>query len=94
MATDIAGQDHRQYDSKISMLSACACIIIKGNNVCKIVQEAIISFRGIGIILKKAVNGGGHRNEIMDNPQLQQQSNGNNNKSHDEKATQAYELYL
>ncbi|HET7285170.1 MAG TPA: hypothetical protein VFJ51_09065 [Nitrososphaeraceae archaeon] len=64
----------------------------QGKNVLEIAQEARISFRDIGAILRKAaVNDGGgngngriimenqgNGNEIMENQQ-QQQSNGNNN---------------
>jgi hypothetical protein len=64
-------------------------------NVRQIAQEARISFRDITAILKKkeaAVNdvGSGNGNGIVDN---QQQSNDINNKSPNEKSTQAYKLF-
>jgi hypothetical protein len=71
-------------------------------NVRQIAQEARISFRDIGIILKKkeaAVNGGnGNENGIVvvDNRQQQQSIDSNNNNkspNENENATQAYELF-
>jgi len=70
-------------------------------NVRQIAQEARISFRDIAAIIKKeeaAVNhsdsGNGNGNGIgLVNNQQQQQSNDSNNKSPNEKATQAYKLF-
>ena len=66
-------------------------------NVRQIAQEARISFRDISAIIKKKeaaeVNhgsGSGNQNGIVDK---QQQSNDSNNKSPNEKATQAYKLF-
>ena len=64
-------------------------------NVRQIAQEARISFRDIGAILKKkeaAVNGSGNRIVVADN-QEQQSNDSNNNKPSNEKATQTYKLF-
>ena len=70
-------------------------------NVRQIAQEARISFRDISAIIKKKEtaevndvgNGSGNGNGVVDNRQQQQQSYGRNNKSPNEKATQAYKLF-
>jgi hypothetical protein len=65
-------------------------------NVRQIAQEARMSFRDIATILKKINDdGSGNGNGIggVDNRQQQQQSNDINNKSPNEKATQAYKLF-
>jgi hypothetical protein len=67
----------------------------QGKNVREIAQEARMSFRDIGAILKKASNGSGNGMSYQQQQQ-QQQSNGNSNKnqSHSsEKATRAYKLF-
>jgi hypothetical protein len=64
----------------------------QGKNVREIAQEARMSFRDIGAILKKTSNGSG--NGMRYQQQQQQQTNGStNNQSHNEKATQAYKLF-
>jgi hypothetical protein len=61
----------------------------QGKNVLEIAQEARMSFRDIGAILRKAeeANNSGNGNAIYNC------KDNKNNKSHNEKATQAYRLF-
>src|SRR6478609_8177607 len=62
----------------------------QGKNVREIAQEARMSFRDIGTILKKAQVNHGITATIDDG---NNSSNSNNNKPLNEKSTQAYELF-
>src|SRR5881227_3127480 len=70
----------------------------QGKNVRQIAQEARMSFRDIGAILKKkeasvndAGDGNGNGIGVLDNQQQQQLGNGSSNPN--ERSTQAYTLY-